>query len=119
MSRHVDIAFDCVPLRSIARFDVPLDAAPELVAFSKRVRLAMAKHGVHNAYYLHRAACTFHLTNDEQLGTVTFRFEGAMLTDSADMKTIACDLDVELQAVVCDWLTADAVAWLAETVRQV
>jgi hypothetical protein len=116
MSRYLDITFDCLPLRSIGRFDVPVDASPEQVAFSKQVRLAMAKHGVHNTYYLHRAVCGFHLTNDEQIGLVTFGFDGVVLTDTEDMKTVDCDLRVVLQAEVCDWLTADAVAWLAETV---
>lgn len=29
MDRFVDISFDCLPLRSIGRMDVPLDASPK------------------------------------------------------------------------------------------
>jgi hypothetical protein len=118
MSQNIAISFDCLPLRSVGRFDVPLDATPETVAFCDRLRLAATKHGLHNTYYLHHALCVFHLTNDQQIGMVEFAFEGTVLTDPDDMKTIECDLDVRLQREVCDWLTASAVEWLAETVRQ-
>ena len=117
MSHWVDITFDCLPLRSVGRFDVPLDASPEVVAFYRRLREAAAKHGVHNAYYLHRARCVFHLTNDPQTGMVAFGFEGTVLTDANDLKTVRCDLEVDFQGEVCDWLDAAAVNWLAETVR--
>ena len=60
----------------------------------------------------------FHLTNDPQIGMVSFDFGGTVLTDPEDLKTVDCDLAVTLKGEVCDWLTADAVAWLAETVRQ-
>ena len=117
MSNFVDISFDCLPLRSVPRFDVPLDdAAPEAVEFAKRVRRAVTKHGQFNTYYLYDAQCVFHLTNDEKIGMVGFRFEGTVLTDSDDLKTLNCDLEIELAGEVCDWLTADAVAWLKETV---
>jgi len=106
-----------MPLRSVPRFDVPLDdAGPEVVEFSKRVRRAATKHGQYNTYYLHNAQCVFHLTNDEKIGMVGFRFEGTVLTDTDDLKTLGCDLAIELAAEVCDWLTAGAVAWLKETV---
>ena len=117
MSNFVDISFDCLPLRSVPRFDVPLDdAAPEAVEFAKRVRRAVTKHGQFNTYYLYDAQCVFHLTNDEKIGMVGFRFEGTVLTDGDDLKTLDCDLEIELAGEVCDWLTADAVAWLKETV---
>ena len=117
MSNYVDVSFDCMPLRSVPRFDVPLDdAAPEVVEFSKRVRRAAAKHGQFNTYYLHGAQCVFHLTNDEKIGMVGFRFEGTVLTDTDDLRTLDCDLEIELASEVCDWLTAGAVSWLKETV---
>lgn len=118
MSHTVDITFECLPLRSIGRFDVPLDAPTEQFDFAKRVRAAAAKHGLFNSYYLHDAHCVFHLTNDPQLGTVEFSFEGAVLTDEQDLKTLLCDLQVELQGEICDWLTVAAVEWLKETVRK-
>jgi hypothetical protein len=117
MSNAVEISFDCLPLRTVPRFDVPLDDAPaETVEFAKRVRRAVAKHGQFNTYYLRDADCVFRLTNDEKIGMVSFRFEGTVLTDSDDLRTLGCDLEIELTGEVCDWLTADAVAWLKETV---
>jgi hypothetical protein len=117
MSNYVEISFDCLPLRSLPRIDVPLDdAEPEAVEFSRRLRQAVKKHGQFNTYYLYDAQCVFHLTNDEKIGMVSFRFEGTLLTDSDDQRALNADLEVELAGEVCDWLTATAVAWLKETV---
>ena len=116
MHHYVDVMFDCLPLRSVGRFDPPLDAADDIVEFCDRLRQAAAKHGLHNSYYLHRAACVFHLTNDAESGMVEFAFEGTVLTDADDLKTRQCDLEVRLQREVCDWLTAPAVQWLGESV---
>jgi hypothetical protein len=118
MKRYVDITFDCLPLRSVGRFDPPIDATDEQVEFYDRLRRAATKHGLHNSYYLYRAACVFHLTNDAEIGMVEFAFEGTVLTDTDDLKTRQCDLEVRLQREVCEWLTAPAVTWLAETVRE-
>jgi hypothetical protein len=118
MSQAVEIAFECLPLRSVGRFDAPLDASGDVVAFYHRLRQAAQKHGLYNTYYLHQARCVFRLTNDEQVGMVEFAFEGTVLTDTEDRKTLKCDLSVELSRDVCEWLTAAATAWLAETVRQ-
>jgi hypothetical protein len=114
----VEISFDCLPLRSIGRFDVPLDASPELAAFCERVKHAAAKHGLHNSYYLHHAKCIFHLTNDPQHGVLEFQFEGTVLTDPEDRRTLRCDLHAELRHETCDWLVQPVVAWFAETVSQ-
>jgi hypothetical protein len=117
MSNFIDITFDCLPLRSVPRLDAPLDdAAPEVEDFARRVRRAVTKHGQFNTYYLYDAQCVFHFTNDEKLGMVAFRFEGTVLADSQDLKSLDCDLEVELTGEVCDWLTAGAVTWLKETV---
>ena len=118
MSDPVDISFDCLPLRSLGRLDAPLDAPDEQRALVERIRLAVAKHGVHNVYYLHNGLCKFHLTNHAELGSVEFAFEGCVLTDTDDVRTLRCDLTVELKSEVCDWLIAPAVAWLAETVSE-
>ena len=117
MSNFVDISFDCLPLRSVPRFDSPLDdASPEAVEFARRLRQAVAKHGQFNSYYLYDAQCVFHLTNDDKIGMVAFTFEGTLLTDADDLRTRDCDLNVELAGEVCDWLTGDAVVWLTESV---
>jgi hypothetical protein len=118
MQPHVEIAFDCYPLRSIARFDVPIDALPEQQALGLRIRRAAAKHGLHNTFYLCNARCVFRLTNHAQTGMVEFAFEGTVLTDAQDRHALQCDLAVDLQAEVCPWLTAAAVGWLADTVRE-
>lgn len=118
MTRWVEITFDCVPLRSIVRWDVPLDASAAYRELCQRVKSAAAKHGAHNTYYLHNARCVFHLTNRPERGMIEFRFEGVVITDSTDCQTVGCDLDVCLLRETCDWLTAPAVDWLHETVRR-
>ena len=116
MRRYVEIAFDCLPLRSIERTDIPLDASPKFRARCEHILQALAKHGSYNTYFLYNAVCTFHLTNQTDIGAIEFRFEGTALTDDSDRKTVSCDLHVELLRETCDWLTEPVVAWFAETV---
>lgn len=116
--RWVEIAFDCLPLRSVARIDIPLDASPKLAQKMLRVKTAIEKHGTLNAYFLHNANCTYYLTNDPSIGMVQFQFEGVILTDSADLSAQRTDLSVTLQRETCGWLNQAIVDWLAETVRQ-
>ena len=100
MSLHVEITFDCVPLRSIGRLDVPIDASPAFRALCERVKEAVQRHGLHNTYYLHNARCTYRLTSDERIGMLQFGFE------------------VELLRETCDWLAEPIVAWFRETVHR-
>lgn len=116
MDRWVEITFDCLPLRSIGRWDVPLDASPKYRARCERIKAAVAKHGAHNTYYLHHAQCTYHLANSNQLGMIQFRFEGTALTDEEDMHCSRCDLQIELAGETCEWLTEPIVDWFAQTV---
>jgi len=118
MSRWVEIAFDCRPLRSLGRLDIPLDASPKFRALCERIKAAYEKHGAYNTYYLYNAACTFHLTNRDALGTLEFRFEGTLFTDASDMRAQHADLAVELVRETCDWLTAPVVAWFEQTVER-
>ena len=118
MSSHVDIAFDCTPLRSIGRMDVPLDASPAFEALCERIKEAAQRHGLHNTYYLHNARCTYLLTNDQRIGMLEFGFEGTMLTDTEDRKTLHADLQVELLRDTCEWLTEPIVTWFRETVTR-
>lgn len=118
MNRYVEIAFDCLPLRSIGRLDIPLDASPKFRQRCERIKEAMARHGSHNAYYLYNAFCKFHITNREDVGTIEFRFEGTVLTDAADLAALSADLQVELQRETCDWLTAPVVDWFAQSVSE-
>jgi hypothetical protein len=118
MIRSVDITFDCLPLRSLGRLDVPIDASPAFRRRCECIKAALEKHGSHNSYYLYNARCVYRLTNDESIGAVEFRFEGTVLTDSTDQKTERCDLEVELARETCDWLTEPIVHWFAETIRR-
>lgn len=116
MSQNVDISFRCIPLRSVGRFDPPVDATDAQRALLRGIHKAATTHGAHNAYYLCEARCIFHLTNDETVGTVAFRFEGTMLTDPEDRQTIGSDLAIELDYEVCDWLTTAGIDFLRQTV---
>jgi hypothetical protein len=117
MSRWVEIAFDCLPLRSVGRLDIPLDASPKYRERCGRIKRALARHGSHNTYYLYNADCVFHLTNRPDFGTLEFRLDGTVITDAADMRATAADLEVELVRETCDWLTAPVVEWFRQGVQ--
>ena len=116
VTHWVDITFDCLPLRSVGRHDIPIDASPKFRAQCERIKAAIDHHGLLNTYYLHNARCVFHLTNSPDLGMIDFRFEGTVLTDPTDQHTETCTLQVELVRETCDWLTEPVVHWLNETV---
>lgn len=118
MSQFVDIEFDCLPLRSVGRMDIPIDASPKYRARCEKIKHALETHGSYNSYFLYNAQCTFHLTNQPDYGMVQFSFEGTVLTDETDQKTVRSDLCVELVRETCDWLTAPATNWLSESVSQ-
>ncbi len=118
MNRWVEITFDCLPLRTIGRLDIPLDASPKYRALCERIKHAIEKHGQHNAYFLYNATCVYHLVNHADIGRLEFSFEGVALTDGSDAKSERCDLDVVLDRETCDWLTEPIVAWFAETVSR-
>ena len=113
---NVEIAFDCLPMRSVGRLDIPLDASPGFQARCQRIKDAIEKHGSHNTYYLLDAHCIFRLTNDAACGMLKFAFEGTVMTDQADLCTRGCDLDVRLAEETCDWLSEPVVNWFIETV---
>jgi hypothetical protein len=113
----VAIEFDCTPLRSVPRLDIPLDASPGYRARLERMQRAVTAHGTRNAYYLTDGSCTFRFTNEPEGGWVRFRFEGTVLTDEADLKTTGSDLDIALDVETCDWLTQPAVEWLTVSVK--
>jgi hypothetical protein len=116
VTHWVDITFDCLPLRSVGRLDIPIDASPKFRAQCERIKAAIEQHGLLNTYYLHNAKCQFHLTNSPDIGMIEFRFEGTVLTDSSDQRTETCTLQVELVRETCDWLTEPVVHWFHETV---
>jgi len=79
---------------------------------------AVASHGTRNTYYLSDGECTFRFTNQPDAGWVRFAFEGTVITDDADARTIGSDLAVTLAGETVDWLTQPAVAWLGLTVKR-
>jgi hypothetical protein len=113
----VAIDFECTPLRSVPRLDIPIDASPAYRARLERLQRAVARHGTRNSYFVTDGACAFRFTNDPAVGWVRFRFEGTVLTDEADAKTIGSDLEIVLDQETCDWLTQPAVEWLRLTAK--
>ena len=118
MSNWVEIAFDCLPMRSVGRLDAPLDASPKLAAKLLRIKQAIETHGSHNTYYLHNANCCFHLTNNPDIGSVIFKFEGTVFTDPNDLHATRTELEVTLDRETCSWLNQGIVQWLSESVHR-
>ena len=116
MKQWVEITFDCLPLRTITRLDIPLDASPKYVAWCERVKAAINTHGTHNSYYLYNAHCKYHMLNSESEGEINFRFEGTVLTDPDDLKAKDCQLDVRLASETCDWLNEPVLDWFRTSV---
>ncbi|MCA9247925.1 MAG: hypothetical protein KDA42_12440 [Planctomycetales bacterium] len=114
----VQISFECIPLRTVGRFDIPLDASPAFQQRCERIKQAIETHGQHNSYFLHDGSCEFRLTNHDTLGLLRFAFAGTVLTDTADLKTRQVDLEIALVGESCDWLTRDVATWFEETVRR-
>lgn len=114
----VEIVFDCLPLRTVTRVDIPIDASPVLAEKMLRVKQAIEKHGVLNTYFLHNARCSFYFTNDPRDGMVEFTFDGTVLTNSSDLQTQTCDLRVVLARETCSWLNQGIVEWLAVSVQR-
>lgn len=118
MPPYLDITFDCLPLRSLKSLKPPTNASPGLRGLFQRLQQAIDKHGLHNTYYLHNAHCSFHLTNNPQVGMLEFSFEGTVLTNPQDSQTLSADLRCELRRETCDWLTEPVVLWFQETVQR-
>ncbi len=118
MQQFVDITFDCLPLRSVTRRDIPLDASPKFRERCERILASLDQYGTHNTYYLHTGRCAFHLTNNLEVGLLEFTFEGTVITDETDAHTQSAALVATLARETCDWLTEPVVRWFGETVRQ-
>jgi hypothetical protein len=116
MNRYVEITFDCLPLRSVGRLDIPIDASPKYRERCEQVLKAISTHGSHNTYFLYNASCAFHVTNRADFGMLQFRFQGTAVTDESDQRTERCYLEVELVKETCDWLTEPIVQWFKDTV---
>jgi hypothetical protein len=112
MDAVVDIAFDCLPLRSVGRVDIPIDASPAFRARGERLKRAIETHGNENAYFLYNTRCTYRLANSAFDNTLRFTFDGTLLTDRSDYKAERADLAVELVAETCGGVPPAALEWL-------
>ena len=118
MGNAVDISFSCLPLRSVGRLDVPMDASGTYRVRYERLREALQSHGAERAYYLYDAHCTFHLANSEVEGTVRFDFEGIVVTDASDALTDHTKLDIRLASETCGGVPTEVEAWLCARVEK-
>ena len=118
MDPFVEIAFDCLPLRSVGRVDAPLDASPVFHNRMLKLKAALRKYGSERTYFLYNAHCLFRLANSEVDGSLRFEFDGVVQTDSGDLKTQAVDLDICLESETCGGVPAEVQAWLEQRVGQ-
>lgn len=118
MDTPVDIAFDCLPLRSVGRVDVPLDASPEFRARLEHLKRAIDTHGVANAYFLYNSRCIYRLANSDIEGMLRFSFEGTVLTDLSDAKANRADLAIQLVSETCGGVPAVALDWFCGAVER-
>lgn len=118
MSPCVDIEFDCLPLRSVGRVDVPLDASPAFRDRCERLQRAIDTHGRQNAYFLYNTRCVYRLANSDIEGMLRFSFDGTVLTDRSDCRAERADLTVELTAETCGEVPPDVLAWFRRVVRE-
>jgi hypothetical protein len=115
---HLDIAFDCLPLRTVSRLDVPLDASDAFRRRAEKMKAAIVAWGADRSYFLYNAHCIFRFAHSEVDGVCRFAFEGAVRTDAGDRKCEQTMLDVNLVSETCDGVPPVVEAWLAERVRQ-
>ena len=118
MSPYVDIAFDCLPLRSVGRVDVPLDASPAYRARCQRLQQAIDAHGSRNAYFLYNTRCVYRLANSDIDNMLRFSFDGTVLTDRSDCRAERADLAVELIAETCGLMAPEVLAWFRPVVER-
>jgi hypothetical protein len=118
MEQLVDIAFDCLPLRSVARVDVPLDASPPFRARCERLQQAIETYGRESAYFLYNTRCTYRLANSDIENMLRFSFDGTLLTDRSDCKAARADLNVVLVAETCGGVPLAALDWFRGAVKR-
>jgi hypothetical protein len=118
MDPAVDIAFDCLPLRSVGRVDIPLDASPAFRARLEHLKRAIDTHGSENAYFLYNSRCIYRLANSDIEGMLRFSFAGTVLTDRSDAKADRADLDIDLVSETCGGLPAVVVDWFCGAVER-
>ncbi len=118
MEPNVDIAFDCLPARSVGRIDVPLDASPEFRARCLHFQQVIDQHGTDGVYFLYNTHCVFRLANSDVDNMLRFTFDGAVITDRSDCKADRADLQVNLAAETCGPLPATVLTWFRGIVER-
>lgn len=118
MDPVVEIEFDCLPLRSIGRVDIPLDASPAFRSRCEQLKQAIDAHDNENAYFLYNTQCVYRLANSEISNMLRFTFDGTLLTDRSDFKADRANLDVQLTAETCGGVPPAALAWLQGVVSR-
>ncbi len=114
---RIEIAFDCLPLRSVGRVDVPLDASDELRRRVELIKEALGQFGAERTYFLYNAHCVFRFSNSEFDGVCRFEFEGVVRTDAGDRICQESLVAPRLASETCGGVPPEVEAWLAQQVR--
>lgn len=107
-----------MPLRTICRWDIPLDASPRFRARCERIKRARDKYGAHRTYFLDHGNCRLRLSNHPNEGAIDFIFFGPVVTDDADRRTIAADLSIDVRSESLVWINDGVLTWLKDTVSR-
>ncbi len=118
MDSYADIAFDCLPLRSVGRVDVPLDASTAFRQRCEHLQQELETQAGKNAYFLYNAHCVFRLANSDVHNMLRFTFEGTVWTDHSDRTSAGANLRIELAAETCGGVSADALDWFRGIVER-
>ncbi|MCI0334140.1 MAG: hypothetical protein L0228_13055 [Planctomycetes bacterium] len=118
MQPLVDIAFDCLPLRSVGRVDVPLDASPAYRARCERLQQAIETHGTANAYFLYNTRCVYRLANSDIENMLRFSFDGVLVTDRSDCRADRAELAIKLTSETCGPMSPEVLAWFGRVVER-
>lgn len=114
----VDIAFDCVPLRSVGRLDIPLDASESFRRRAEQMQRAIQTYGAERTYFLYNARCLFRFANSEVEGACRFEFEGIARTDAGDRTCEEVTLNVTLVSETCGGVPTAVLDWLTVQVHR-
>lgn len=115
---HVEIAFDCLPLRSVGRLDMPLDASDAFRRRADHIKAALNDYGAERTYFLYNGHCVFRFANSEIEGACRLEFEGVVRTDAGDRICQEVHVDAHLAGDTCGGAPPAVQAWLADRVRQ-
>jgi hypothetical protein len=118
MDPYVDIAFDCLPLRSVGRVDVPLDASPAFRARCEHLQRSIEAHGAKNAYFLYNTRCVLRLANSDVHNMLRFTFDGTVWTDRGDCQAAGANFQVLLSGETCGPLPPAVLAWFGPVVER-